>query len=152
VQIPYVKRVPEWGMLVIYRFGRTGPEFVKGPGLRFLMPVADRGVIVDMREQVVAIPRQSCLTCEGEELGLRLQVAWKVVDPLLSQVRVLNFRGAIQGVAATIARSLIAEITVEEALHKQVRLGEGIRERLSEVVAKWGGLVTDVQVVELAKL
>ena len=25
--------VPEWARMVVYRWGRTGPELVKGPGL-----------------------------------------------------------------------------------------------------------------------
>ncbi len=146
-----VRRVPAWGCMVVYRWGRTGPELVRMPGLRLVVPVADRGVIVDLREQVGRIGPQTLLTSDREAVAADLEIHWKIVDPLLSQVRVLDFRGAVVDVASQMARSLVAEMTSGDVIRKQIWLGEKIREQLEEKVAAWGGIITVVRVIELSK-
>ena len=55
-----IRIVPEYQRLVVFRLGRCiGP---KGPGIIFLIPVVDRAVKVDLREQVREIPHQTAIT------------------------------------------------------------------------------------------
>ena len=44
-----VRIVPQWANMVVYRWGQTGQTLVRTAGLRFLIPVADKGFIVDLR-------------------------------------------------------------------------------------------------------
>jgi regulator of protease activity HflC (stomatin/prohibitin superfamily) len=44
-----VRRVQPWQRMVIFRWGRTGPALVREPGLRFTVPIMDRGVLVNWR-------------------------------------------------------------------------------------------------------
>ena len=55
-----IKIVPEYQRLVVFRLGRTQGE--KGPGLVILVPIIDRAVRVDLREQVREIPQQTSIT------------------------------------------------------------------------------------------
>ena len=45
-----IKIVPEYQRLVVFRLGRC--VGAKGPGIVFLIPLVDRGVRTDLREQV----------------------------------------------------------------------------------------------------
>ncbi|MEJ5203597.1 MAG: SPFH domain-containing protein, partial [Anaerolineales bacterium] len=55
-----LKVVPEYKRLVVFRLGRCIGQ--RGPGLVILIPFIDRGVSVDLREQVREIPAQTSIT------------------------------------------------------------------------------------------
>jgi len=48
--------------MVVFRLGRTNERLVKDPGLRFLIPIVDRPVKVDIREQFIEVPSQTTIT------------------------------------------------------------------------------------------
>jgi len=51
-----IRIVPEYQRLVIFRLGRCIGQ--KGPGLILLIPIIDRAVKVDLREQIREVPHQ----------------------------------------------------------------------------------------------
>ena len=144
-----VRIVPQWAKLVVYRFGQANPNNVRIPGLRFLIPIADRGYQVDLREQFIEVPRQTAITKDNAPLGVDFLIYWKVVDPLMSLVNVTNFSGALQGVAATSLRSVIGDIVLDEVLSQRERINETLRLKLDEVTERWGGKVTTVEIREI---
>jgi regulator of protease activity HflC (stomatin/prohibitin superfamily) len=120
VSLPFsFRRVQPWQRMVIYRLGRTGPEWVRGPGIHFLVPVWDRGVLVDTREQSARTPPQTLLTSDKEAVAAELEFTWRIVDPLLSQTNVANFGAALQGVGSTIAREIAGNITADELMRRR---------------------------------
>ena len=55
-----IRIVQEYERLVVFRLGRCVGQ--RGPGVVFLIPIMDRGVKVDLREQVREIPHQTSIT------------------------------------------------------------------------------------------
>jgi regulator of protease activity HflC (stomatin/prohibitin superfamily) len=145
----YIRIVPQWAMMVVYRWGRTDPGKVRRPGFNILIPVADRGVIVDMRERFIEVPRQTAITKDNAPLGVDFLIYWKIVDALMSQVNVENFNGALQGVAATSLRSVIGDIVLDDVLSQRERINETLRQKLDDVTERWGGKVTTVEIREI---
>src|SRR5665213_1616301 len=94
-----VRIVREYQRIVLFRLGRA--IGLKGPGLIFLNPVTDRVSMVDLREQYLEVPHQTAITSDNAPISIDFIVFYKVVDPLVSVVAVLNFRGAALNVAAT---------------------------------------------------
>ena len=82
-----VRVVNEYARLVVFRFGRTGGDLVKGPGLIFLIPVVDRPVTVDLREQFIEVPSQTTITKDNAPDQRRL-------PDLLAHRRPAEERGA----------------------------------------------------------
>jgi regulator of protease activity HflC (stomatin/prohibitin superfamily) len=119
------------------------------PGLNFLIPYADRGYIVDLREQFIEVPRQTAITKDNAPLGVDFLIYWKIVDPLMSQINVLNFAGALQGVAATSLRSVIGDIPLDDVLSQREKINDTLRTKLDEVTERWGGKVTTVEIREI---
>ena len=144
-----VRIVPQWARMVVYRWGQTGPNRVRMPGLNFLIPYADRGFIVDLREQFIEVPRQTAITKDNAPLGVDFLIYWKIVDPLMSQINVLNFAGALQGVAATSLRSVIGDIPLDDVLSQREKINDTLRTKLDEVTERWGGKVTTVEIREI---
>jgi regulator of protease activity HflC (stomatin/prohibitin superfamily) len=141
--------VPQWAQMVVYRWGRTDKSLVREPGLRFLIPMADKGAIVDLREQFIEVPRQTAITKDNAPLGVDFLIYWKIVEPLMSQVNVKNFAGALQGVAATSLRSVIGDIPLDDVLSQREKINETLRLKLDEVTERWGGKVTTVEIREI---
>ncbi|MEM1917031.1 MAG: SPFH domain-containing protein, partial [Ignisphaera sp.] len=56
----YIRIVKEWERFIVLRLGRY--QGVKGPGLVFLVPFIDRGIIVDLRITTVDVPKQEVIT------------------------------------------------------------------------------------------
>ena len=77
-----VRVVNEYARLVVFRFGRTGPGLVKGPGLVFLIPLVDRPVIVDLREQFIEVPSPDHDHPDNAPINIDFLIYWRIVDPL----------------------------------------------------------------------
>jgi regulator of protease activity HflC (stomatin/prohibitin superfamily) len=141
--------VAQWERMVVKRWGQTNPSLVRDPGLRFLIPIVDQGIKVDLREQFIEVPRQTAITKDNAPLSVDFLIYWKIVDPLMSIVNVANFSGALQGVAATSLRSVIGDIPLDDVLSQRERINEALRLKLDEVTERWGGKVMTVEIREI---
>ncbi len=144
-----VRVVNEYARLVVFRFGRAGADLVKGPGLVFLIPIVDRPVTVDLREQFIEVPSQTTITRDNAPINVDFLIYWRIVDPLKSVVQVAYFAGALQGVATTTLRAVIGDILLDEVLSKREQINEILRAKLDEVTERWGGKVTTVEIREI---
>jgi regulator of protease activity HflC (stomatin/prohibitin superfamily) len=141
--------VAQWERMVVKRWGQTNPGLVREPGLRFLIPIVDEGIRVDLREQFIEVPRQTTITKDNAPISVDFLIYWKIADPLMSIVNVANFAGALQGVAATTLRSVIGDIPLDDVLSERERINETLRIKLDEVTERWGGKVTTVEIREI---
>jgi regulator of protease activity HflC (stomatin/prohibitin superfamily) len=144
-----VRVVNQYARLVIFRFGHTDGSLVKGPGLVFLIPIVDRPVGVDLREQFVEVPSQTTITKDNAPINIDFLIYWRIADPLASVVNVNNFNGALQGVATTTLRAVIGDILLDEVLSKREQINEVLRTKLDEVTQRWGVKVTTVEIREI---
>ena len=144
-----VRVVNEYARLVVFRFGRTNDRLVKGPGLVFLIPLVDRPVAVDLREQFIEVPSQTTITKDNAPINIDFLIYWRIVDPLSSVVKISNFAGALQGVATTTLRAVIGDILLDEVLSRRDQINEVLRVKLDEVTERWGGKVTTVEIREI---
>ncbi|NJD28175.1 MAG: SPFH/Band 7/PHB domain protein [Chloroflexi bacterium] len=144
-----VRIVQQYERLVVFRLGRTDDSLVRDPGLRFLIPIVDRPVKVDIREQFIEVPSQTTITKDNAPINVDFLIYWRIVDALKSQVNVVNFPGALQGVATTTLRAVIGDILLDEVLSKREQINEVLRVKLDEVTERWGGKVTTVEIREI---
>ena len=141
--------VQQYQKMVVFRLGRTNESMVRDPGLRFLIPIIDRPVKVDVREQFIEVPSQTTITRDNAPINVDFLIYWRISDPLKSVVNVVNFPGALQGVATTTLRAVIGDILLDEVLSKREQINEVLRVKLDEVTERWGGKVTTVEIREI---
>src|SRR5918998_6074800 len=79
-----VRIVQQYERMVIFRLGQTGPTLVRGPGLRFLIPVIDKPLKVDIREKFIEVPSQTTITKDNAPINIDFLIYWYIVDPLRS--------------------------------------------------------------------
>jgi len=144
-----VRVVQQYEKMVVFRLGRTNELLVRGPGLRFLIPILDRPVKVDVREQFIEVPSQTTITKDNAPINVDFLIYWRISDPLKSVVNVANFSGALQGVATTTLRAVIGDILLDEVLSRREQINEVLRVKLDEVTERWGGKVTTVEIREI---
>ena len=144
-----VRVVRQGYMMVVYRLGQAREEWVRGPGLNFLVPFIWSPKIVDTREQFIEVPSQTTITKDNAPINVDFLIYWRISDPLKSVVNVTNFAGALQGVATTTLRAVIGDILLDEVLSKREQINEVLRVKLDEVTERWGGKVTTVEIREI---
>ncbi len=144
-----VRVVQQYEKMVVFRLGRTNEHLVRDPGLRFLIPIVDRPIKVDVREQFIEVPSQTTITKDNAPINVDFLIYWRIVDPLKSIVNVAYFAGALQGVATTTLRAVIGDILLDEVLSRREQINEVLRTKLDEVTERWGGKVTTVEIREI---
>lgn len=142
-----IRIVPEYQRLVVFRLGRC--IGAKGPGLIFLIPIIDRGIRVDLREQVREIPHQTSITEDNAAISVDFIWYYKILDPTESVLAVGNFESAAQGMATTTLRAVIGGISLDDVLSKREHINNLLRARLDEVTERWGVKVTNVEIREI---
>jgi regulator of protease activity HflC (stomatin/prohibitin superfamily) len=142
-----IRIVPEYQRLVVFRLGRC--VGAKGPGIVLLIPVIDRAVRTDLREQVREIPHQTSITKDNAPISIDFLWYYKVLNPTESVLQVGNFEAAAQGMATTTLRSVIGGMSLDEVLSEREHINNMLRTRLDEVTERWGVKVTNVEIREI---
>jgi regulator of protease activity HflC (stomatin/prohibitin superfamily) len=142
-----IRIVPEYQRLVVFRLGRC--VGTRGPGLVLLIPVIDRAVKADLREQVREIPHQTSITKDNAPISIDFLWYYKVLEPAESVLQVGNFEVAAQGMATTTLRAVIGGIPLDDVLSQREHINTLLRTRLDEVTERWGVKVTNVEIREI---
>jgi regulator of protease activity HflC (stomatin/prohibitin superfamily) len=142
-----IKIVPEYQRLVLFRLGRC--VGIRGPGFVMIIPILDRVVRVDLREQYLEIPHQAAITEDNATISIDFIVFYRVVDARMSVIEVGNFAGAAQNIAATTLRSVVGDMSLDDVLAKREAMNEILRNKLDEVTERWGVKVTNVEIREI---
>jgi len=142
--------VPQYQRLVVLALGRY--QKMAGPGLVLLLPPPIQvGINVDLREFVVEIPQQTCITKDNAPISIDFLIYQKVMEEQAadSVLKIQNFRTAVTGIATTTLRAVIGDILLDDVLAKREQINEVLRTKLDEVTQRWGVKVTTVEIREL---
>ncbi len=143
-----IRIVPEYQRLVVFRLGRVIQK-PKGPGVVWLIPVFDRAVKVDLREQIREVPHQVSITKDNAPISIDFLWYFKVIEATPSVVAVVNFEQSAAGMATTTLRSVIGGIALDEVLSQRENINTTLRTKLDEVTERWGVKVTNVEIREI---
>jgi len=144
-----IRVVPEYQRLVVFRLGRV-LEGSKGPGLAFLIPIIDRAVKVDLREQKREASNQTATTKDYKPVSFAFRWYYKVLDPVQSVLVVGNHEAATAGVASTKFRELVREINSNDLAAERERIRHIVNSRLEEITGQWGIKVTKFEIIDIA--
>ena len=143
-----IRIIPEYQRLVVFRLGRVMQQ-PKGPGIVLLIPVIDRAVKVDLREQIREVPHQVSITKDNAPISIDFLWYYKILDPAMSVLQVGNFELSAAGIAATTLRAVIGGIPLDDVLSEREHINNMLRTRLDEVTERWGVKVTNVEIREI---
>jgi regulator of protease activity HflC (stomatin/prohibitin superfamily) len=144
-----IRVVQQYERMVVFRLGRTDESMVRDPGLRFLVPIIDRPVKVDLRETLTEVPSHTTITRDNAPINVDFLVYWRINEPLKSVLAPQRLDQMLLGIASTTLRAVIGDISLDEVLSKREQINEVLRVKLDEVTERWGGKVTTVEIREI---
>jgi len=142
-----IRIVREYQRIVLFRLGRC--VGTRGPGIIFLVPFIDRPMMVDLRELYLEIPHQTAITKDNAPISIDFIIFYRVFDAVESVIKVQNFAGAAQNIAATTLRSVVGDMSLDEILSKRDQMNQVLQVKLDEVTERWGVKVGNVEVREI---
>jgi len=146
IVLPFVSLavLREYERGVVFRMGHIRPLY--RPGLRFLIPLADKMIRVDQRLVTLTIPPQEVITRDNVPARVNAVVMFQVVDPLRAILAVENYAVATSQIAQTTLRSLLGRADLDTLLAHREDLNSDLRTIIEKQTEPWG---VEVRVVEI---
>jgi regulator of protease activity HflC (stomatin/prohibitin superfamily) len=134
----------EYERFVIFTFGRfTG---TKGPGLVFVVPLAQKPVKVDLRVRVLNVPVQDVISRDNVSVKVSAVIYFQVSSPDAAIIQVEDFEAATSQLAQTTLRSVLGEHELDAMLAERKRINDNIQAILEEHYQSWGIRVLNVEI------
>jgi len=136
---------------LVFRLGRY--EGTRDPGLRWIIPVIDRMMVIDIRVITQDIEPQETMTNDNVPVKVRAVVWFRVVNPENAIIQVASYEDAVRQTALTSLRNVIGQHSLDELLKEQEKLSTMLGEIIDKVTEPWGVSVDRVQIkdVEIPK-
>src|SRR5216683_2670661 len=117
------------------------------PGLHLVIPMIDRVKdIIDLREQEVSFTGQRVITEDNVVVAIDTVLFFQVTDPRAADYEIVNYIQAIEQLAATMLRSVIGSMDLEQTLTSRDKINTLLRGVLDDASGKWGIRVTRVEI------
>tara|TARA_A100001037_G_scaffold306767_1_gene355240 strand:+ start:50754 stop:51602 length:849 start_codon:yes stop_codon:yes gene_type:complete len=132
----------------IARFKWGNFSGMKGPGPTLMIPIMHSGVKVDLRTEVIDIPRQTNITKDNAPIDIDFLIYLRVIEEEAhkSVLEVENYRMAVIGLSTTTLRAVVGEMTVDEVLSQREKINTMLRTKLDNETGRWGIKVTNVEI------
>ena len=141
--------VNQYQRLIVLRWGRY--VGTRSPGVRWTWPFMEQTRRVDLREQVIDVPRQTSITRDNAPIDIDFLLYFRVIEEEAQKtvLEVQNFTLAALGMATTALRSVIGDLTLDDVLSKRETINSTLRVKLDDITARWGVKVTAVEIKEI---
>jgi regulator of protease activity HflC (stomatin/prohibitin superfamily) len=142
-----IKIITPYEQGIYMRLGRY--MRVLNQGVNFVAPMVNTVVRIDLRTQVLDVPRQEVITKDNSPTNVDAIIYIKVIDPTKAYFQVTNYRTATIYLAQTTLRSIIGDMELDEILSNRQKINLHLRDVLDEATDKWGVKVEGVEIREV---
>jgi len=143
-----LRKVDEWERAIVLRFGKFLK--VKGPGLFFLFPLADRiSQIVDIRIRVSDFSTQKTLTGDSVTVNVDAVCFWLVWDPQKAVLEVEKYVDAVLLSSKTALRNAISSHDLSTFLERSDIIEKQIQEDVDKKTTEWGITVLHIEITDI---
>lgn len=142
-----IKIVRPYEQGIYMRLGRY--MRVLNQGFNLVSPLINTVIMIDLRTQVLEVPRQEVITKDNSPTNIDAIIYIKVIDPQKAFFQVTNYRTATIYLAQTTLRSLVGDMELDEILSNRQRINLHLRDVLDEATDKWGVKVEGVEIREV---
>jgi regulator of protease activity HflC (stomatin/prohibitin superfamily) len=140
-----VRIVPQARARNVERLGRYRKTLQ--PGMNFIVPFIDRvKPLIDLREQVVSFRGAPVITEDNLVVLIDTVLFFQVTDPRAADYEIVDYIQAIEQLTATMLRSVIGSMDLEDTLTSRDKINNLLRGVLDDASGKWGIRVTRVEI------
>jgi regulator of protease activity HflC (stomatin/prohibitin superfamily) len=143
-----VRVVKQFERGVVFRFGRVQTD-IRGPGLTWLLPIADRLEKVNMQIITMPVPAQDGITRDNVTVRVDAVIYFRVADPTRVVVGVQDYVAAIGQVAQTSLRSIIGKSDLDDLLCNREGLNQGLELMIDNPALGWGVHIDRVEIKDV---
>lgn len=143
---PY-KNVQQGNVGLVTKFGR----FYKAvdPGLVKINPLSERLVQVDVKIQIVEVPKQVCMTKDNVTLHLTSVIYYHIVSPHKAAFGITNVRQALIERTQTTLRHVVGARILQDVIERREEIAQSIGEIIEDVAAGWGVQVESMLIKDI---
>ena len=143
-----VRQVPQGYKWVVQRLGKFNTSL--NPGLNFLIPYIDKVAFkVTTKDIVLDIPSQEVITKDNAVLVTNAVAYINIVSPEKAVYGVENYIIAIQTLVQTSLRSIIGEMTLDDALSSRDHIKAKLKAAISDDISDWGITLKTVEIQDI---
>lgn len=142
-----LKVVNQYEQGLVFTLGKfTG---IKQPGLRFLVPVIQRMVRVDMRIRTLDIMKQQIMTKDNVPVHVNAAIFYKVSNPEHAVIQVQDYQYAIAQYGQTALRDVIGGMNLDTLLTERQEIGDAIKKIVDKETHGWGLDVNAIKIQDI---
>jgi regulator of protease activity HflC (stomatin/prohibitin superfamily) len=143
--INIVPQGEEWLVERLGKFSRT-----LRPGLNIIIPYIEAvRQRITTRDIILDIPQQEVITRDNAVILTNAVAFVRVTKPENALYGVEDFRLAIQQLIMTTLRSILGEMTLDEALSNREQIKTRLKDQIVDDVADWGVTVKSVEIQDI---
>src|SRR3989338_1172945 len=147
----FLLTLSDYERAVISRFGRVNR--VGGPGWCLLLPPIETYETVELRTQIVDIPKQDVVTKDGIEVKIDAVIYLRVRDEprsvINSVVKVEDYKRAAELYVVSEIRDVGGTLTMRELISNVDELNSRIQATLEKVAHGWGVEIQSVEIRDI---
>jgi len=143
--INIVPQGEEWVVERLGKFSRT-----LKPGLNIIVPYIERvRQRISTRDIILDIPQQEVITKDNAVILTNAVTFLRVTKPENALYGVEDFKLAIQQLVMTTLRSILGEMSLDEALSNREHIKTKLKDAIIDDVADWGVTVKSVEIQDI---
>lgn len=143
-----VRQVPQGFKWVVQRLGKYHSSL--NPGLNFIIPYIDSiAYKVTTKDIVLDIPSQEVITKDNAVLVTNAVAYINIVSPEKAVYGVENYVIAIQTLVQTSLRSIIGEMSLDDALSSRDHIKAKLKAAISDDISDWGITLKTVEIQDI---
>ena len=143
-----VRQVPQGYKWVVQRLGKSHSSLK--PGLNFIIPYIDIVAHkVTTKDIVLDIPSQEVITKDNAVLLTNAVAYINIVSPEKAVYGVEDYVLAIQTLVQTSLRSILGEMSLDQALSSRDHIKSHLKAAISDDIADWGIILKTVEIQDI---
>ena len=143
-----VRIVPQGYKHIVQRLGKFHSTL--NPGLNYIIPYIDTiPHRLTTKDIVMDIPSQEVITKDNAVIIANAIAYINIVSPERAVYGVENFGIAIEKLIQTSLRSVIGEMTLDEALSSRDHIKQKLKDSISDDIADWGITLKTVEIQDI---
>src|SRR5436305_1959731 len=143
---PY-KPITQGNVGLVTKFGR----FYRAvdPGLVRVNPLSERLIQVDVKIQIVEVPRQVCMTKDNVTLNLASVNYYPITSPHKAAFGISTVRQALIERTQTTLRHVVGARVLQDVIERREEIAQSIGEIIEDVASGWGVAVESMLVKDI---
>ena len=128
---------------------RENRDYMDGSGRVRSVPITEMRNVIDMRETVYDLPRQSVITKDNVGIEINALLYFQITDPINAAYKVESLPTAIEKLTQTTLRNIIGEMDLDQTLTSREIIKSKLQVILDEATNKWGVKVNRVELQDI---